>query len=114
MLRAVAFSLVTLNLPANSCQSGCGSWHDVTDPSYTSYSRGPVFTTTLPSNRNGWPLSYTGRCPGLSPTEPFTSKKRPVCVLRFISPWLAEMYSLLPEFEAFRCPVAFRSPVSES
>src|SRR4051794_38721960 len=78
VLRAVAFSLVTLNLPANSYQSGCGSWHDVTDPSYTSYSRGPVFTTTLPSNRNGWPLSYTGRSPGLSPTEPFTSKNRPV------------------------------------
>ncbi len=30
---AVAFSELTLNLPANNCQSGRGSWQEVTDPS---------------------------------------------------------------------------------
>ena len=29
---AVALVSVTLNLPAYNCQSGCGSWHDVTEP----------------------------------------------------------------------------------
>src|SRR6266702_1756890 len=56
---AFAISSSTVNLFAYSSQSGCGSWHEVSVPSNTSYSCGPVFTTILPVNRNGLLFAYT-------------------------------------------------------
>ncbi len=47
----------TVNSPADNTQSGCGSWHEVTVPSYTWYSLGPDFTTSRPVKRNGFSLT---------------------------------------------------------